>query len=185
MRVCEGLLTPPLCPLRHTSAPMCSRYGPWHPKACRAVSAPQTLTSRPSTFPGRSWTGGGEVERVGGVAEEQEWEKRGRKEGEGGGGRRSKGEGGLAQGSGKCTWPFTASASSLFLPARAHSLPCTILPTHTLLYTRFCQVHLAVYGKRTLASLVELMADAYRIKRSQKNDMLDRIDAFAKEFAQA
>lgn len=46
-------------------------------------------------------------------------------------------------------------------------------------------MHLAVYGKRTLASLVELMADAYRIKRAQKNDMLDRIDAFAKEFAQA
>ncbi len=61
--------------------------------------------------------------------------------------------------------------------ACAHACPgCTHTP-------RWSQLHLAEYGKYRVLALVELIAEAYKIKKSARNELLAHIEAFSREFA--
>lgn len=50
-------------------------------------------------------------------------------------------------------------------------------------FSRWCQLNFALYGKARLLPLVELVCDANKIKRQQRAELLDAIDALARDYA--
>ena len=50
--------------------------------------------------------------------------------------------------------------------------------------TKWCQVHLAEYRKYRVIALVELVSEAYGVKKAQKVQLLEQIEAFALEYSQ-
>lgn len=48
---------------------------------------------------------------------------------------------------------------------------------------RWAQIHVAEYGKGKILVLVEVMAEAYGVKRSDKSAMLDKLNTELAEFS--
>jgi hypothetical protein len=70
-----------------------------------------------------------------------------------------------------CFDPFPDRRTAI---AAVHANPC-----------RWCQLHLAEYGKHRVLALMELIAEAYKIKRSMRNDLIAHVETFSQEFGSA
>ncbi|MEW5316011.1 MAG: hypothetical protein WDW38_007404 [Sanguina aurantia] len=84
----------------------------------------------------------------------------------------------------RCSFEGRACMSSLDLAYVRKSLR-QLTPDYVKAYhqpwndlSRWCQIHLSVYDKAKVVALVDLVADLHSVKRAQKTELLDMIDAF-------
>lgn len=72
--------------------------------------------------------------------------------------------------------PCRAVPCRAVLPLQAFYLPWEELST-------WAQRHMGEFGAPRIVALVECMAEAYGIKRGQRNALIEQIEAHAREFA--